>query len=140
MTTRSVLACAAALGLAACATIPAPASAPAAKPAPAAARPAAAAPAEPWWKTAVFYEVFVRSFQDSDGDGIGDFKGLTARLDHLNDGDPATTADLGVEDGNNAVAMLQAYGKPECTALADGTFHAGVASHHGGEAPADGQA
>ena len=91
MTTRSVLACAAALGLAACATVPAPTSAPAAKPAP------AAAPAEPWWKTAVFYEVFVRSFQDSDGDGIGDFKGLTARLDHLNDGDPATTADLGVD-------------------------------------------
>jgi glycosidase len=40
--------------------------------------------------------VFVRSFQDSDGDGIGDLRGLTARLDQLNDGDPATTEDLGV--------------------------------------------
>ncbi len=38
-----------------------------------------------WWNDVVFYEVFVRSFQDSDGDGIGDFQGLTQRLDHLQD-------------------------------------------------------
>ena len=50
----------------------------------------------PWWQDRVFYEVFVRSFQDSDGDGIGDLAGLTERLDYLNDGDPATTDDLGV--------------------------------------------
>ena len=31
-----------------------------------------------WWNDAVFYEVFVRSFHDSNGDGIGDFEGLTA--------------------------------------------------------------
>ncbi|MEN8008218.1 MAG: alpha-amylase family glycosyl hydrolase [Candidatus Krumholzibacteriota bacterium] len=49
-----------------------------------------------WWNDAVFYEIFVRSFQDSDGDGIGDFQGLTQKLDYLNDGDPATTDDLGV--------------------------------------------
>ncbi|MEM9997254.1 MAG: alpha-amylase family glycosyl hydrolase, partial [Bacteroidota bacterium] len=49
-----------------------------------------------WWNDAVFYEVFVRSFYDSDGDGIGDFQGLTEKLDYLNDGDPATTDDLGV--------------------------------------------
>jgi len=49
-----------------------------------------------WWNDAVFYEVFVRSFYDSDGDGIGDLAGLTQRLDYLNDGDPATTDDLGV--------------------------------------------
>ncbi|BFO17702.1 hypothetical protein SHKM778_40900 [Streptomyces sp. KM77-8] len=36
-----------------------------------------------WFKRAVFYEVLVRSFQDSDGDGIGDLKGLTAKLDYL---------------------------------------------------------
>ena len=44
----------------------------------------------------MFYEVFVRSFQDSDGDGVGDLRGLIERLDYLNDGDPATTDDLGV--------------------------------------------
>jgi glycosidase len=49
-----------------------------------------------WWRDAVFYEVFVRSFADSDGDGIGDLQGLIGRLDELNDGDPATTDDLGV--------------------------------------------
>ena len=36
-----------------------------------------------WFKRAVFYEVFVRSFQDDNEDGIGDFKGLTSRLDYL---------------------------------------------------------
>lgn len=49
-----------------------------------------------WWNDRVFYEIFVRSFKDSDGDGIGDFAGLTASLDYLNDGDPATTDDLGI--------------------------------------------
>jgi glycosidase len=49
-----------------------------------------------WWQDRVFYEVFVRSFADADGDGIGDLAGLTARLDYLNDGDPGTTDDLGV--------------------------------------------
>lgn len=51
---------------------------------------------ERWWSDAVFYEIFVRSFADSDGDGIGDFRGLTAKLDVLNDGDPKTTTDLGI--------------------------------------------
>jgi maltose alpha-D-glucosyltransferase / alpha-amylase len=36
-----------------------------------------------WFKDAVFYEVYVRGFFDSNGDGIGDFKGLTERLDYL---------------------------------------------------------
>ena len=49
-----------------------------------------------WWNDRVFYEIFVRSFQDSDGDGNGDLKGLISRLDYLNDGDPETTDDLGV--------------------------------------------
>jgi len=50
----------------------------------------------PWWNDSVFYEIFVRSFQDSNGDGIGDLNGITQRLDYLNDGDPSTTTDLGV--------------------------------------------
>ncbi len=54
-----------------------------------------------WWNDAVFYEVFVRSFADSSSgalanDGIGDIPGLIEKLDYLNDGDPATTMDLGV--------------------------------------------
>jgi alpha-amylase len=49
-----------------------------------------------WWNDQVFYEVFVRSFYDHDGDGIGDLQGLIERLDYLNDGDPDTDSDLGV--------------------------------------------
>ncbi|MFM9075601.1 MAG: alpha-amylase family glycosyl hydrolase, partial [Bacteroidota bacterium] len=37
------------------------------------------------WPYGVNYEVFVRSFADSNGDGIGDLKGLTMKLDHLKD-------------------------------------------------------
>jgi alpha-amylase len=58
--------------------------------------PSAGASTAGWWRERVFYEVFVRSFADSDGDGIGDLRGLTERLDDLNDGDPDTTDDLGV--------------------------------------------
>lgn len=49
-----------------------------------------------WWNDTVFYEIFVRSFYDSDGDGIGDFNGIIKKLDYLNDGDPTTTTDLGI--------------------------------------------
>jgi len=86
--------------------------------APAATGPAAAkqdaVPAEPpidpapWWAGAVFYEVFVRSFQDSDKDGIGDLEGLVQRLDYLNDGDPKTTTDLGVD----AIWLMPVFQSP----------------------------
>ena len=49
-----------------------------------------------WFHKAVMYEIFVRSFQDSDGDGIGDLQGIIQRLDYLNDGDPKTETDLGI--------------------------------------------
>ncbi|HEX8811860.1 MAG TPA: alpha-amylase family glycosyl hydrolase, partial [Terracidiphilus sp.] len=39
--------------------------------------------AEDWWKNAVIYEIYPRSFQDSNGDGIGDLNGITERLDYL---------------------------------------------------------
>jgi glycosidase len=46
--------------------------------------------------TGVCYEVFVRSFADADGDGVGDLRGLISHLDYINDGNPQSTTDLGV--------------------------------------------
>ena len=43
----------------------------------------------PWWSNAVVYQIYPRSFQDTNGDGLGDLKGITSRLDYL--------ADLGVD-------------------------------------------
>ena len=36
-----------------------------------------------WWQHSVVYEIYPRSFQDSNGDGIGDLKGILMRLDYL---------------------------------------------------------
>ena len=43
-----------------------------------------------------YYELFVYSFYDSDGDGIGDLQGVLDKLDYLNDGDDTTDTDLGI--------------------------------------------
>ncbi|RBY87970.1 glycoside hydrolase family 13 protein [Blastococcus sp. TF02A-30] len=42
-----------------------------------------AAPRSPWWRTAVVYQVYLRSFADADGNGIGDLQGLRSRLPYL---------------------------------------------------------
>ena len=42
-----------------------------------------------WWKNAVVYQIYPKSFQDSNGDGVGDIKGIIRRLDYL--------ADLGID-------------------------------------------
>ena len=47
-----------------------------------------------WWRDAVVYQVYPRSFQDSNDDGIGDLEGIISRLDYLNDG---TERSLGVD-------------------------------------------
>jgi glycosidase len=59
--------------------------------------PAPPEPRLPWARRSVYYEIFVRSFQDSNGDGKGDLRGLLQRLDYLNDGDPSGGSDLGVD-------------------------------------------
>ncbi|MGP3979510.1 glycoside hydrolase family 13 protein [Streptomyces sp. KR80] len=59
-----------------------------------------------WWRSAVIYQVYVRSFADSDGDGIGDLRGIRERLPHL--------ADLGVD----AVWLTPFYASPQ----ADGGY------------------
>ncbi|MCP3817516.1 glycoside hydrolase family 13 protein [Streptomyces sp. A3M-1-3] len=59
-----------------------------------------------WWRDAVIYQVYVRSFADSDGDGIGDLRGATERLPHL--------AQLGVD----AVWLTPFYASPQ----ADGGY------------------
>jgi len=49
----------------------------------------------PWVRGATCYEVFVRSFYDSNGDGVGDLNGLTAKLDYINDGKADSQQSLG---------------------------------------------
>ena len=105
MRTARVAACLACLAiLAACpGSRPPPAPPPAAR---------AAGVADPgplaWASGAVFYEVFVRSFEDSNGDGKGDLPGLIARLDYLNDGNPTTETDLGVD----ALWLMPVFASP----------------------------
>lgn len=52
--------------------------------------------ADNWWNKTVFYELMVRSFYDSNGNGTGDFNGLVNKFDYLNDGDSTTHSDLGI--------------------------------------------
>jgi alpha-glucosidase len=62
---------------------------------------ATAAIEQNWWKNAVIYEIYPRSFQDSNSDGIGDLNGITARLDYLKD--------LGVD----AIWLTPVYPSPQ---------------------------
>jgi alpha-glucosidase len=64
-------------------------------------QPASAQSERDWWKNAVIYEIYPRSFQDSNGDGIGDLNGITQRLDYLKD--------LGVD----AIWLTPVYPSPQ---------------------------
>ncbi|MDE3164468.1 MAG: glucohydrolase, partial [Acidobacteriota bacterium] len=49
------------------------------------AQPAGSPADKPWWQNAVIYEIYPRSFADSNGDGVGDLNGITSHLDYLKD-------------------------------------------------------
>ncbi len=110
---------------------PAPEPTPEPEPAPTPS-PASDPTANAWWRDAVFYEIFVRSFQDSDGDGIGDLQGIIDRLDHLNDGNPDGGDDLGVD----AIWLMPIHPSPSYHGY-DVIDYRDVAAEYGGLAALD---
>ncbi|MGA8028545.1 MAG: alpha-amylase family glycosyl hydrolase, partial [Bryobacteraceae bacterium] len=72
-----------------------------------------------WWKHAVVYEIYPRSFQDSNGDGIGDLNGITRRLDHLKE--------LGVD----AIWLTPIYPSPQVDFGYDISNYQGIDPQYG---------
>jgi len=72
-----------------------------------------------WWRDAVIYQIYPRSFADSDGNGIGDLPGILDRLDYLNDGTPAS---LGVD----AIWLSPFYPSPQADFGYDVSDHKAV--------------
>ena len=72
-----------------------------------------------WWQTAVFYQIYPRSFADGNGDGIGDFKGITEKLDYL--------SDLGVD----ALWLSPHFPSPNWDCGYDVSDYTGVAPEYG---------
>ncbi|NJD27215.1 MAG: alpha-amylase [Chloroflexi bacterium] len=77
-----------------------------------------------WWRHGVIYQIYPRSFQDSNGDGIGALAGVTRRLDHLNDGTPRS---LGVD----AIWISPFYPSPQFDFGYDVADYTGVAPEYG---------
>jgi len=84
-----------------------------------------AASETPWWRSGVVYQIYPRSFADSNGDGVGDLAGVTARLDHL--------VDLGVD----AVWLSPFYRSPMADFGYDVSDHTDVDPTFGTLADAD---
>ncbi|HQI87117.1 MAG TPA: alpha-glucosidase [Anaerolineae bacterium] len=72
-----------------------------------------------WWQTAVFYQIYPRSFADGNGDGIGDFIGMTAKLDYLKD--------LGID----ALWLSPHFPSPQADCGYDVADYMGVAPEYG---------
>jgi alpha-glucosidase len=72
-----------------------------------------------WWESGVIYEIYPRSFQDSDGDGVGDLRGIAQRLPYVRD--------LGVD----AIWMTPIYPSPQRDFGYDITDHAGIDPQYG---------
>src|SRR5690242_10552657 len=79
-----------------------------------------------WWRSAVIYQVYVRSFADANGDGIGDLEGVRSRLDYLRD--------LGV----NAIWLNPFYPSPQADAGYDVADYRDVDARFGTLADFDG--
>jgi alpha-glucosidase len=78
-----------------------------------------------WWRGGVVYQVYPRSFKDSNGDGVGDLRGLIGKLDYLNDGTPAS---LGVD----AIWLSPFYPSPMADFGYDVSDYCGVDPLFGG--------
>jgi len=76
-------------------------------------------PAQKWWQTAVFYQIYPRSFADGNRDGIGDLAGMRSRLDYLKD--------LGID----AIWLSPHYPSPMCDCGYDVSDYTGVAPEYG---------
>lgn len=72
-----------------------------------------------WWETAVFYQIYPRSFADGNGDGIGDFKGMISKLDYL--------ASLGID----AIWLSPHYPSPQLDVGYDISDYTGVNPEYG---------
>src|ERR1041385_1132538 len=72
-----------------------------------------------WWESGAIYQIYPRSFQDSDGDGVGDLRGITARLPYVKD--------LGVE----AIWLTPIYASPQADFGYDISDHTAIDPQYG---------